>query len=107
MLTFEELRTANSNRQDEWEAGTEFSLVYLGNAIAGECGEACNIIKKLERQRLGARGRTASNEELAQELADVIIYADLIARKIGVDLGEAVRTKFNLTSEEYGLGVKL
>lgn len=107
MLTFQALRDANSNRQDEWEAGTEFSLVYLGNAMAGECGEACNIIKKIERNRLGARGSVAGPSELADELADVIIYADLIARKEGINLGDAVRNKFNKTSEKYNLGVRL
>ena len=107
MITFQQLREANAKRQDEWEAGTEFSLVYLGNAMAGECGEACNVIKKLERERLGARGSKASAQDLGEELADIIIYADLIARKMNIDLGEAVRDKFNKTSEKYELGVKL
>lgn len=107
-LTFGDLRIANTNRQKEWEAGKDiFSLSYLGNAMAGECGEACNVIKKLERERLGARGRRATPEQLAEELADVVIYVDLIARRMNVDLGEAVRAKFNKTSEGYNLGVKL
>ncbi len=107
MLTFNALRQANTTRQIEWESGTSFSLEYLGNAMAGECGEACNVIKKLVRNRLGARGNTATVADLGEELADIIIYADLIARKEGIDLGDAVRDKFNKTSKAYNLGVLL
>lgn len=106
-VSFNDLRRANDERQIQWEAGLEFELTYLGNALAGEVGEACNIIKKMARQKLGAIGSTANASMLANELADVIIYADLIARKIGFDLGEAVRKKFNATSERYKLGAKL
>lgn len=107
MITFDELRKANVDRQVQWEAGNEFSLIYFGNALAGEVGETCNVIKKLERQRTGHVGSTASINDLAEELADLIIYADLIANKEGIDLGEAVRKKFNKTSDKYGLGIKL
>lgn len=104
-----ELRAANNARQDEWEnSGLILDLSYLGNAAAGEMGEACNVIKKLERERLGLRGRRATVTDLAEELADVIIYIDLIARKAGInDLEQAIRDKFNKTSEHYGLGVRL
>lgn len=107
MISFAQLRDANSRRQDEWEGGTPFSLEYLGNAMAGECGEACNVIKKIVRERLGARGSRARSIDLANELADIIIYADLIARKESIDLGEAVRRKFNETSVRNGLSVKI
>lgn len=98
------LRLANRARQDQWEnAHDKLSLAYFGNAIAGEVGEACNVIKKLERERIGLRGSRATIEDLADELADVIIYIDLIAEMVGIDLGEAIKNKFNMTSEKYGL----
>src|SRR3954470_16512156 len=106
-LSFKHLRQANENRQIEWEAGSEFSLTYLGNALAGETGEACNVIKKLDRERSNHVGSRATIDDLADELADVIIYADLIAKKEQIDLGEAIRNKFNKTSEKYGLGVRI
>lgn len=40
-----------------------------------------------------------NNRAFADELADVIIYADLIAARLGIDLGDAVRRKFNEVSE--------
>lgn len=103
-----ELRKANIKRNIEWVSDAEPpSLSFRGNELAGEVGEACNIIKKLERVRLGMRGSRASKEELAQELADVIICTDLLAMDAGIDLNQAVIDKFNATSEKYNLDTKL
>lgn len=81
----------------------DWSPVDWTNALAGEAGEACNESKKLKRQDT-RRDSSVSVEErtrrLAEELADVVIYADLAAARLGVDLGEAIRTKFNKTSAE-------
>lgn len=98
-----DLRSANATRQAEWDAGNQLDLSYRGNELAGEVGEACNVIKKLERERLGIRGSRDTLEHLAEELADVIICVDLIAMAVGIDLDEAVRRKFNTTSEKNGL----
>lgn len=100
---FPTLREANVARQGEWDAGNVLSLAYRGNELAGEVGEACNIIKKLERERLGIAGSRDTLEHLAEELADVIICADLIAMAAGIDLEDAVARKFNATSEKVGL----
>lgn len=106
-LDFDTLRAANAARQAEWDEGSVLTLSYLGNAAGGEMGEAQNVIKKLEREALGLRGSRATRDELGAELADVIIYVDLIARHAGIDLGAAVRDKFNATSEEYALAARL
>lgn len=103
----EALRTANVNRQREWDPENKITLLYHATEIAGELGEACNIIKKLERERLGIRGSRDTIEHLAEELADVIICADLIASSCGIDLSRAIRAKFNLTSEKQGLKERL
>jgi NTP pyrophosphatase (non-canonical NTP hydrolase) len=100
-----DLRTANVERQKEWDWGDKITLGYRGNELAGEVGEACNIIKKLERERIGLRGTRATRQELADELADVIICADLIAMQAGINLDKAVRKKFNATSHKYDLHV--
>lgn len=98
------LRAANIARDKEWNTGTErVSLAFRGNELAGEVGEACNVIKKLERERIGLRGSVASVSMLAEELADVIICTDLIAMDAGIDLETAVREKFNATSKKVGL----
>lgn len=104
---FKSLRKANEHRQKEWDGDNQISLSYRGNELAGEVGEACNIIKKLERERLGIRGSKSSLEALAEELADVIICADLIAMHEGINLDKAVHEKFNKTSEKYGLSTRM
>jgi NTP pyrophosphatase (non-canonical NTP hydrolase) len=107
MTTFKALREADIKRQAEWDPDDRVTLAYRGNELAGEVGEACNDIKKLERERLGIRGSRTTVAALADELADVIICCDLIAMTVGVDLGEAVRQKFNATSDKYGLSTRL
>lgn len=105
--TYPTLRHANRARQQEWDPGDQLSLAYRGNELAGEAGEACNVIKKLERERLGIPGSRDTLEHLAQELADVVICADLIAMDAGIDLDQAVRVKFNLTSINVGLATRM
>lgn len=101
------LREANLARQAEWDPDDQITLSYRGNEMAGEVGEACNVIKKLERERMGIRGSRDTVAHLAEELADVIICADLIASAAGIDLDQAVRDKFNATSEKVGLKTRM
>jgi len=101
-----QLRILNEIRQKEWDPTDVITLAYRGNELAGEIGEACNVIKKLERERLGIRGSRATIEQLAEELADAVICLDLIAMQAGIDLNAAVIQKFNATSEKYGLKTK-
>ena len=68
---------------DSW-SGTDW-----GCALAGEVGEACNLLKKARR------GTKIDIEALADELADVFTYLDLLAARHGIDLAEAVVRKFN------------
>lgn len=107
MTTHSNLRAANIARQNEWDQDNQITAAYRGNELAGEVGEACNIIKKLERERLGILGSRATVDELADELADVLICADLIAMHYGIDLDAAVARKFNATSEKVGLRTRL
>lgn len=101
------LRQANEQRQKEWDPTDAITVEYRGNELAGEVGEACNIIKKLARERLGIRGSRATTAELAEELADIVICVDLIAMQMGIDLSYAIELKFNATSLKYGLKTAL
>jgi NTP pyrophosphatase (non-canonical NTP hydrolase) len=103
----ERLREANETRQKEWDPSDLITMAYRGNELAGEVGEACNVIKKLERERLGIRGSRSTKEHLAQELADAVICIDLIAMQCGISLAEAVQQTFNNTSEKYGLKTRI
>jgi NTP pyrophosphatase (non-canonical NTP hydrolase) len=104
---FSNLREANEARQVEWTGGQKVTPLFRATELAGEVGEACNVVKKLERERAGWRGSRATLEQLADELADVIICADLLAMSEGIDLDAAVARKFNATSEKVGLRTRL
>lgn len=93
MGIYESLRTANATRQKEWDKDDGISLVYRGNELLGEVGEAANIIKKLDRERLGIRGSRATPDQLAEELSDVIICSDLVAMALDLDLADAMRSE--------------
>lgn len=101
------LREANELRNEEWDSDSQVTLSFRGNELAGEVGEACNLIKKLERERMGLVGSRTTKEKLAKELADVVICIDLIAMQEDIDLNKAVEDKFNHTSKKYGLTTRL
>nr|WP_278434388.1 MazG-like family protein [Brucella anthropi] len=102
------LRAANVARDQEWNTGSErVSMTFRATELAGEVGEACNVIKKLERERIGLVGSRDTNEHLAEELADIVICTDLVAMDAGIDLDAAIAAKFNATSEKNGLATRL
>ncbi len=49
----------------------------------------------------------AAHAAIAEELADTVLYAVLLAARINIDLGQAVVEKFNKTSERYGFPERL
>ncbi|UZD70785.1 MazG-like family protein [Brucella sp. JSBI001] len=102
------LRAANVARDQEWNTGSErVSMTFRATELAGEVGEACNVIKKLERERIGLVGSRDTKEHLAEELADIVICTDLVAMDAGIDLDAAIAAKFNATSEKNGLATRL
>lgn len=101
---FGSLREANTERQKLWgEKGALFQAVEL----AGEVGEALNVVKKLERERLGQAGSRATVQDLADELGDAVICLDLLAKSYGINLDRATAVKFNKTSDKMGFDVRL
>lgn len=102
------LRAANVARDQEWNTGSErVSMTFRATELAGEVGEACNVIKKLERERIGLVGSRDTKEHLAEELADIVICTDLVAMDADIDLDAAIAAKFNTTSEKNGLSTRL
>lgn len=112
-LTFAELRDANLRRCARWHPRglSEWSLSDWGVATAGELGEALNVVKKLNRERDGIVGNTESADQLrsqlADEIADTLIYLDIFAASEGIDLAAAVAAKFNRTSIKVGFPERL
>lgn len=82
-------------------------------AFAGEAGEVCNQVKKLRRLDDADKPidtperREMLKASIAMELADAVIYADLLASRLGINLADAVTMKFNLVSQERDSTIRL
>jgi NTP pyrophosphatase (non-canonical NTP hydrolase) len=103
-LTFKKFSETNRLRceTDFKHPLEDWSPAEWSNAMAGECGEACNFTKKLLRG-----DEDVEVEDIAKELADVVCYADLVAARLGIDLEEWVIRKFNEVSDRRGSKIKL
>lgn len=104
-LSFETLRRANVTRCVEiFHPIEDWSPTDWACAMAGECGEACNEVKKLRRLVDGTNTEKDPQDEaeckkrIAAELADLVIYADLLAARLSIDLGLSVQEKFDAVS---------
>ena len=113
-LSFNHLRSINVARcEDVFHPVNSWTPTDWATAMAGECGEACNEIKKLRRlDGADADNDTPANrqdlmENLAKELADLVIYTDLLAARMGIDLGKAVVDKFNEVSAKRSSSFRL
>jgi NTP pyrophosphatase (non-canonical NTP hydrolase) len=103
MTSFDLLRAKNTERQNHWDPDNTISAIFRSVELAGEVGEALNIVKKLERERMGIVGSRATIEDLAGELSDIIICADLVAMHYGISLSKAIPETFNKTSTKNGM----
>jgi len=110
-LTFNTLRAANIKRLPLFkdakgriahskEDGSDWSHAEWLQAVIGELGEYANLRKKVLR---GDMTFEEALPALTDELADVIIYMDILAMQLGVDLGEAIMEKWNKTSKKVGV----
>jgi NTP pyrophosphatase (non-canonical NTP hydrolase) len=132
-LTFDQLRAANEERLPlfkdrtgkvchEAPDGSDWTPAEWITAIMGELGELAGELKKTRRGDYGSEPwfvlrypnechpsemPDEVKKKIASEIADVAIYLDLFTRQFGIDLGEAVRDKFNEVSDRVGVEVKL
>jgi len=115
-LTFNQVRATNRARATRWHPGfpddDTWSIGDWCLAMVGEAGEAANVCKKLLRVEQGLVGkldppRAELIAMLAEEIADVYLYLDLLASKAGIDLPEAIVAKFNVVSERQGFPERL
>lgn len=114
-LTFNTLRSANiarlptfKNAQGEpahaMPDGSDWSPAQWYQALSGEMGEYANVRKKFERGDISE----AEFKRLATlELADIQTYLDLLAFRLGIDLGRATIEKFNQVSVRVGSPIKI
>lgn len=111
-LTFAELRAANVRRTEEiFHPIDDWSPTDWATAFGGEAGEALNLVKKL--RRVGDRHArvdpdvTTLKQLIGNEVADTVIYADLLLARLGLELGRCVVGKFDRKSTEFGSSVRL
>ena len=110
-LTFRALRGANLMRLPRFPGHNvkdghcaDWTRSDWLEACVGELGEYANWSKKFRR------GDITEEEFLAharKEFADVVTYLDLLAAKLGIDLGQAVEDKFNEVSNRIGVHIVL
>jgi NTP pyrophosphatase (non-canonical NTP hydrolase) len=102
-LTFKEFRAVNRERCMRWHPNgiQSWSDSDWIVAIVGELGELASLIKMRNRERDGLTGNKFSptDEQIANEAADVFTYLDLFCERNGIDLGAAAARKFNEVSE--------
>jgi NTP pyrophosphatase (non-canonical NTP hydrolase) len=122
-VTFSMLRDANIKRLPQFKNkkgelahpnpdGSDWTPLEWVGAAAGELGELANIVKKVRRGDISPddiiedKGRRITVREwIAKEAADVVCYLDILAYQFDLDLGEAVRRKFNEVSHDIGVDV--
>lgn len=94
------------DKDDDW------TILEWAAVIAGEAGEIIGAAKKLrcrEKKLGGAQfvdpieGMQATREEVA----DVILYCDLLLAIMDADFEQTVKDKFNKTSATHGMPFKL
>lgn len=116
-LTFAMLSETNRARASRWHPGfphdEDWSLADWSNAMCGEAGEAANVVKKIRRhdcalgQGLPLPPLAELRAALAEELADVLLYLDLLTTRAGINLEAAVVAKFDAVSELQGFPERL
>ena len=110
-LTFDAFRAANVARCVKWhpEGIASWSPSDWLTAVTGELGELASLLKMRNRERDGLPGNKFSptQKQIADELADVLTYLDLLADVLGVDLGRAAVEKFNEVSERVGFSDRI
>jgi NTP pyrophosphatase (non-canonical NTP hydrolase) len=95
-LTIENYINYNVLRNSFYKPCLDWSATDWACALAGEVGEACNLVKKRRR------GDSIDPKEIGKELADVVCYTILLANHIGIDLEQSLIEKFNDVSNRIG-----
>lgn len=114
-LTFAEVSATNRARCERWHPGFPadgWTGADWSNAMAGEAGETCNVVKKLRRLDFDltqAAGDTRPDllAKLALEIGDTFVYLDLLAQHYGLSLAECVVATFNRVSVREGFPERL
>ena len=110
-LTFAAFRQINLKRCNRWHPNGINSWSYSDwlTAVTGELGELASLIKMKNRERDDLVGNKFSptDKHISNEIADILIYLDLLAASFNINLENAVKSKFNDTSSRVGFPERL
>lgn len=112
-MLFDTLREANIIRLPQFKNrqggpahsepdGSDWTLNDWGVAVGGEAGELLSKLKALKR---GDEPLSTMLPKLAEEIADIVIYLDLLSMRLGLNMGDEVRKKFNVVSHRVDADV--
>lgn len=109
-LDLQKFREINTKRAVEgFKTYENVPLSFWGCAVAGEVGELCNMIKKMDRVKFGGidagnsyKAADIDEAMLKDEIGGIAIYLDLLASLLGISLEDAIVETFNAKSEQYG-----
>jgi NTP pyrophosphatase (non-canonical NTP hydrolase) len=109
MFDIKKFTELNKNRAVEgFKTYENVSYSYWGNALAGEVGELCNMIKKIDRVKAGGidggssyTAETLTDAMIMEEIGGIFIYLNLICSILGLNMEEAIVNTFNSKSKEY------
>lgn len=94
-----------NHKAHDWTAAEWLS------ACVGEMGEIAHVVKNILRLRDGLNTKPDTEaelvEKLGEEIADTIIYLDMLAHSQNLDLEEIIVKKFNSKSKEIESDVLL
>lgn len=130
-IDFDDLRRANiarlplfkdkqGNIAHSLPDGSDWRPSDWMTAITGETGELASFLKSARRGDFGHLAMLCTDgsvhpermpydikSKIAKEIADILIYLDLLAYQLRLDLGEIVAQKFNEVSERIGVDIQL
>lgn len=85
-------------------------ISYFGNGLAGEVGELCNMIKKIDRVKLTGvdighsyKASDITKHMLEEEVGGIMAYLCHICHRLDIDIEDAIINSFNAVSEEQNM----
>lgn len=84
--------------EDTW------TTAHWMQALVGEVGELANILKKVDR---GDFTLESALESIGKEFGDIVAYLDILAFKVGINLGQVTADKYNEVSERIGSSLRI
>ncbi len=107
-MNFKEFEEYSKARSALWDKNGACTLEFDFLQMAGEVGEACNIIKKYLRTKLdmpGGISEETMREMVKEELADIFITLNICTIKLNIDLEQEIKNKFNKDSKKHGFPI--